>query len=346
MREVLVSTDFILGKAVGRFETHFAEYLGCRRAIGVGSGTEALILALRAAGLKPGDEVITAANTYIATVLAISQCGATPVLADARADDFNIDPEAVREALTERTRALVPVHLCGQPARMDELLGIAREHDLVVIEDACQAHGARYDGTRTGTMGDMGCFSFYPSKNLGGFGDGGMVVTNRTELADAAGLLRNYGQQTKNIHEIKGINSRLDSIQAAVLDVKLPHLDEWNTARRRAAGLYRELLRDLPVKMQEGEGNSENVYHLFVILTAERDGLMAYLRTHEIDSAVHYPTPIHLQPAYADLGRGAGSYPVAEKLAASCLSLPMYPEISDAQVRRVCRVISDYFEGV
>ena len=331
VREVCERGDFILGDALERFEAEFAAYIGTTHAIGVGNGGDAIELALRAAGVGPGDEVITAANTFIATVLAILAVGARPVLVDADLERYTIDPAALPSAVTSRTRAIVPVHLFGQPADVDAVLAFARRHHLAVIEDAAQAHGARYNSRRIGGFGDAAAFSFYPSKNLGAYGDGGMVVTNDDRIAEKLRLLRNYGQRAKYDHSMAGTNSRLDTMQAAILRVKLRHLDEWNAARRRHAADYADRLSARVQTPSEAAG-VEHVYHLYVIEIEERDRVQQSLRAKQIATGIHYPVPVHLQAACADLGYRAGDFPVTERAAKRMLSLPMYAELSDAQI--------------
>lgn len=330
--------DFILGQAVARFESDFARYCGVKHALGVSNGTDALRLALEACGVRAGDEVITPANTYIATVEAILDLNAVPVLADVSARTYNLDVDAVAAAITPRTRAIVPVHLYGQPADMDPLLDLARSHGLRVVEDACQAHGARYKGKRAGSMGDLGCFSFYPSKNLGAYGDGGMIVTNNDDYASHITMTRNHGQREKYQHVVKGSNSRLDTLQAAVLGVKLGRLDEWNASRRRAAGVYRQRLAEIGIEAPVESAETEHVYHLFVITVDRRDELQRYLSERGIETGIHYPIPIHHQGVYQALGRD-GRYPVVEQLASRILSLPMFAELSDDDVTAVVNTI-------
>lgn len=340
IRRVVTDADFILGLDVELLEQEFAQFSGADYAVGVDSGTSALELALRAHGIGEGDEVITVSHTFIATVSAISSTGARPVLVDIDQDTYNIDPARIESAITPRTRAIVPVHLYGQPADMDSILAIARKHNLVVIEDACQAHGAIYKGKRTGSIGDSGCFSFYPGKNLGAYGDAGMVVTSERQVAERLKLLRNYGQPQKYLHTTMGYNRRLDTLQAAVLRVKLPHLDEWNSARRRAARLYGELLKDVDaITMPYTAEESSHVYHLFVVRHPRRDDLLNYLRERGVSASLHYPTPVHLQQCYADLKLGPGSLPVTESLAARVISLPMFAEITDEQIEYVCEQV-------
>jgi dTDP-4-amino-4,6-dideoxygalactose transaminase len=330
---VLERSDFVLGDAVKSFEEAFAQYCESNYAIGVDSGYSALELILRAYGIGPDDEVITAANTFIATVLPISNCGATPVLVDMDPVTYNLDPTLLENAITPATRAIIAVHLYGQPADMDAILAIARRHGLKVIEDACQAHGARYKGRRTGGLGDAAAFSFYPSKNLGAYGDGGMVVTNDAAIADQIRLLRNLGQPTKYQHTIKGYNRRLDTMQAAILCVKLPILDKENASRRQAAVQYDRLLDDLPMHVPTTAYETEHVYHLYVIRSANRVALQAHLDEAGIATGIHYPIPIHLQPAYKELGYTTGDFPVTEHYAKQILSLPMYPGIAPEAIQ-------------
>lgn len=337
--EVMGNSDFILGKEVDLFEQEFATFCGARYGVGVGSGTDALHLALLATGIRPGDEVITAANTFIATALAISYAGATPVLVDIDADTYNINTAKIQSAITEKTRAIVPVHLYGQPADMDSILEIARKNNLIVIEDACQAHGAEYKGKRVGGIGDAGCFSFFPSKNLGAYGDGGMVITNNEEIAGKVRMLRNYGSVKKYYHELKGFNSRLDTIQAAILRVKLKMLGQWIELRRRHAFKYNELLEDTIVITPREADHVRHVYHLYVVRIAERDKLLADLRSEGISTVIHYPVPIHLQDAYENLGYKKGSFPITEQYADEILSLPMYPELKEEHIKTVAEAI-------
>jgi dTDP-4-amino-4,6-dideoxygalactose transaminase len=336
IRRVLDDGSFILGAELSRFEEEFGAYCGRRAAVGVGSGLDALALALEAAGIGPGDEVITAANTYIATVLAISRVGASPVLVDCRQDDFNIDPAALDAAVTRRTRAVIAVHLYGRLADMGPILDITRRHGLFVLEDAAQAHGAVRGGRRAGAFGDAAAFSFYPSKNLGACGDGGIVVTDDEALAERIRRLRNYGQRTKNDHEVRGGNSRLDTLQAAILRVKLRGLDGRNEARRIAADRYRQRLSGLPLVLPAPPpGRESHVYHLYVVRVVDRDRIQRRLGEAGVETAVHYPRPVHLQEAYRDLALASGSFPVAERLAGEILSLPMFPTLSAEAVDRV-----------
>jgi dTDP-4-amino-4,6-dideoxygalactose transaminase len=341
MDGVMSEAQFILGEDVTRFEEEFAAFCGAKYCVGVASGLDALQLALRAVGVGPGDEVVTAANTFIASALAVTHTGATPVLADVREDDFNLDPEAVERAITPRTKAILPVHLYGQPARMDEIRDIARRHGLKVVEDACQAHGARYGAARAGAMGDAGCFSFYPGKNLGGYGDGGAVVTDDPKVAERLRLDRNYGSRIKYVHDSAGFNSRLDTLQAAVLRIKLRRLDGWNAHRRALAALYRELLADADVLLPAEMRGVEHVYHLFVIRHPERDRLLADLHARGIGAGVHYPIPIHEQAPYAGIRTVPDDAPVSTMLARQILSLPLYPEMTEAQVAEVADAVRE-----
>jgi dTDP-4-amino-4,6-dideoxygalactose transaminase len=339
---VISRADFILGEEVEAFEAEFARYCGVRFAVGLDNGTSALELALRAYGVGPGDEVITAANTYIATAFAITSAGALPVFVDMDPDTYTMDVALLEEAITDRTRAIIPVHLYGHPADMDAIMDIARRHDLVVVEDACQAHGAKYKGRRVGSLGHAAAFSFYPAKNLGAYGDAGMLVTN-DERADAAvRMLRNHGQCTKYYHLLEGYNHRLDTIQAAVLRVKLRHLDAWNAARREHAQKYNQLLgHDWVLTPTEAE-YAEPVYHLYVICAPHRDELQAYLHSQGIQTGIHYPIPIHKQPAYAHLAYDKQHYPIAEQRATQILSLPMYPELRVDAIGYVVEAIRDF----
>jgi dTDP-4-amino-4,6-dideoxygalactose transaminase len=326
--------DYILGEAVARFEQEFADYCSVAHAVGVDSGTSALELALRANGIGPGDEVITAANTFVGTAFAISHCGAQPVLVDIDRVTYTLDPEQVSAAVTHRTRAIVPVHLYGQPADMDAIDRVASRHGLAVIEDACQAHGALDSGRRAGSFGDAAAFSFYPAKNLGAQGDAGMVVTNDDEIAQRLRLLRNYGEVHKYRSELVGYNRRIDTLQAAMLRVKLPHLDRWNATRRGHAAAYDVALSGLPLARPSVRTGVDHVWHLYVVRVADRDRVRDALAARGIGTGIHYPVPIHLQPAYHSLGYGRGEFPVTEAYAGEILSLPMYPELdTDAPAR-------------
>ena len=341
---VLRHGQFILGPEVTAFEEAWAAYCGTRFTIGVGSGTDALQLILRALGIGAGDEVITVTNTFIATAEAISYVGARPVLVDCTLDDYLIDPNAVDAAITSRTRAIIPVHLYGQPANMDALRAIAGRRGLAVIEDAAQAHGATLaDGRCCGELGIAAGFSFYPGKNLGAFGDGGAVTTNDEAIARQLRLLRNWGSVVKYHHEVQGYNSRLDTLQAAVLGVKLRHLAAWTAQRRGVVAWYREALADIPglVLPAEAPWTGQHVYHLFVVRLLEhsRAEILRELTARGIQALVHYPIPIHRQKAYSDLGYAEGAFPSAEKAAASVISLPLFPEMKRAQVEAVAAAV-------
>jgi dTDP-4-amino-4,6-dideoxygalactose transaminase len=335
----LRATDYILGRELDRFEEEFAAFCGTRHAIGVDSGTSALELSLRACEVGPGDEVITAANTFIATALAISYTGATPVLVEVNPDTFTIDIARLAEAITSRTKAIIPVHLYGQPADMDPILELANKYRLRVIEDACQAHGARYKGRPVGSLGDAAAFSFYPTKNLGACGDGGIVVTDDEHLADAIRMLRNYGQCEKYQHVVPGFNRRLDTLQASLLRVKLRYLDGWNAARRKHAAMYNRLLAGSAVAIPAEADYAQAVWHLYVIRCADRASLKAGLARHGIATSIHYPIPVHLQPAYRQLGYTRGDFPLTEQLADDVLSLPMYAELTPELIERVATTV-------
>jgi dTDP-4-amino-4,6-dideoxygalactose transaminase len=341
---VLGRCDFILGSAVGDFETAFASFVGVGFGIGVSSGLDALRLMLQALGIGGGDEVILPANTYIATALAVSAAGATPVLVDCDPATYNIDPDKIAGAVTQRSKAIMPVHFTGQAADMDPVLAIARRHDLHVLEDAAQAHGTKYKGRPCGSLGTAAGFSFYPGKNLGAYGDGGLVATNDAELARRLRRLRNYGQEEKYQHQEKGLNARLDTLQAAVLNVKLRHLAEWNAARNAHARHYRQVLAGTgDIHFQTTAPFSTHVYHLLIIETNRRDALQRHLAGAGIQTGIHYPIPIHLQPAYSELGYRQGDFPHAEGLASRMLSLPMYPELTETQIERVTDAIKGFY---
>jgi dTDP-4-amino-4,6-dideoxygalactose transaminase len=326
---VIDRCDFILGEELALFEREFAAYCGVSHALGVANGTDALHLACRAVNLGPGDEVIVPAMTFVATALGVSLTGARPVFVDVRAEDALIDPRRIEAAITLRTRAIIPVHLYGQCADMETISAIAAKHSLLVIEDAAQAHGASYAGKRAGALGDIGCFSFYPGKNLGAYGDGGLVTTSRSDLAERIGLLRNCGSRIKYHHCEIGLNSRLDTLQAAVLRVKLPHLDAWNEARRRAAAYYDRALASLP-EVARTRHVSGSVHHLYVIRLGGRDAVLQRLNAQGIGAGIHYPFALHELEAYTFLGYRPGDFPVAEDWAQRCLSLPLYPELTPA----------------
>ena len=328
---VVERCDFILGEEVPLFESEFGEYCGVPYAIGVASGTDALHLACRALDIGAGDEVIVPAVTFASTAFAVSLTGARPVIVDVRENDALIDPQKIECAVTSRTKTVIPVHLYGQCADMAAVCAIAREHSLAVIEDAAQAHGAVYAGKRAGSLGDIGCFSFYPGKNLGAYGDGGLVTTARRDIADRVQLLRNCGSRTKYHHEKVGLNSRLDTVQAAILRAKLTHLEEWNAARRRVAAHYDEALRGIS-EVNCTRHTPGSVHHLYVIRLAGRENVLQALNDRGIGAGIHYPFALHELEAYASLGYRAGAFPIAENWARQCLSLPIYPEITAAQV--------------
>ncbi|MBI4263015.1 MAG: DegT/DnrJ/EryC1/StrS family aminotransferase [Acidobacteria bacterium] len=330
---------YVLGPFVEQFEADLARYCGVRHAVATNSGTSALHLSLLAAGVGAGDEVITVPFTFVATVSAVLYVGARPVFVDIEPDYHCLDVTKVEAALTPRTRAIVPVHLYGQTIDMEPLLEIARRHRLVVIEDACQAHGAEDRGRRAGSMGDIGCFSFYPAKNLGAFGEGGAAVTDNPQCAETMRLLRSWGEKTRYEHTLKGFNYRMDAIQGAVLGVKLRHLNAWTDARRRHAATYRRLLADTPARAPMERPGSRHVYTVYAVRLAQRDVWRARLREAQIETGVHYPIPVHLQPAYRDLGYAEGDFPVSEAAAREVLSLPLFPEMTDGQIEEVARAL-------
>jgi dTDP-4-amino-4,6-dideoxygalactose transaminase len=344
---VMEKSYFILGANVAEFEREFAAYCGTKYAVGVGNGTDAIHLACRALGIGQGDEVLTTPHTATFTALGISMTGAVPSFADVEPDTGNIDPAKIEAAITPRTKAIMPVHLYGQVADMDPILDIGRRHGIPVIEDAAQAHGATYKGKRAGSMGLLSCFSFYPTKNLGAYGDGGAVTTDDEGLAQTLRELRNGGQRERYNHVRVGVCSRLDEMQAAILRVKLPHLDEWDAARRRNAERYDRLIEEaeIPVRAMVRRDYGMSAMHLYVVRVAEgdRDALIAHLKAQGVDAQIHYPVPVHLAPAYAFLGLGPGSFPVAETLAKEIITLPMYPELSDEQARTVVGALAGYY---
>jgi dTDP-4-amino-4,6-dideoxygalactose transaminase len=337
---VLESCQFVLGPEIAAFENEFAAYCATTDCIAVNSGTSALHLALLAAGVGPGDEVITVPFTFVASVATILYTGAKPVLVDIEPRTFNMNPAAIQAAISPRTKAIMPVHLYGHPADMDFIMDVARKLGLIVIEDAAQAHGARYKGRPVGSIGDIACFSFYPAKNLGAYGEGGAVTTSNPAYAEKIRSLRDWGQDRKYHHVLHGYNYRLEAIQGAILRVKLRHLETWTEARRRIVEKYGDLLADadvvLPVEMEW----ARHVYHLFTVRSKNRDATQAALLNQGIQTGVHYATPVHLQPAYQDLGYGLGSLPESEKAAKEVLSLPMYPELTDAQLETVAEALT------
>lgn len=344
IERVIANASFILGHEVSQFENAFATFCEAQYCIGTSSGTSALHLAMLACGIGPGDEVITSPFTFTATAEAIWMAGARPVFVDIDPVSYNLDPAQIEGAITPRTRAILPVHLYGQPADLDSILEIARRHDLWVIEDAAQAHGARYKGRHVGAIGDVGIFSFYPGKNLGAYGDGGAFVTNDKQLADKVRLLRNHGRKTKYEHLELGYGYRLDALQAAILSTKLRHLETWTEARRAHARLYNELLTGCGVVTPYEAPYARHVYHLYVVRTPRRDDLLAYLTAKGIDAGVHYPIPLHRQPAYLKQGYGDGILPIAEQVATEVLSLPMYPELIEDQITCVVDAVRDFLE--
>ena len=340
---VLESSQFVLGKEVAAFETEFAAYCGAEHAIGVNSGTSALHLALLAASVGPGDEVITVPFTFVASVATICYTGARPVFVDIDAKTCNMDVTQVRAAVTPRTKAILPVHLYGQAANMDPLLDLARKSNLLVIEDAAQAHGAEYKGRRVGGIGDIGCFSFYPTKNLSAFGEAGAVVTNNPAHAQRIRLLRDWGAATKYEHILKGYNYRMEGLQGAILRVKLRHLDGWIEARRAHAAEYARLLATAGLQLPGEMPYARHAYNTYTVRSQHRDQLQADLQAAGVQTAVHYPIPVHLQPAYADLGYARGAFPVAEQAAGEVLSLPMYPELTGQQIAAVAEACAAVF---
>jgi dTDP-4-amino-4,6-dideoxygalactose transaminase len=345
--EVLNNTAFILGTTVEQFEKEFAAFIGARYAVGVASGTDALHLALRSAGISQGDEVITVTNTFYATTAAIELAGARPVLIDCDPSTYLMDLSAVESAITSKTKAILPVHLYGQAVNMDKIVEIANKHNLIVIEDACQAHGVKFKERGAGTFGLAGAFSFYPGKNLGAFGDGGAVATNDPEIYEKLLALRNYGSTQKYHHPTFGTNSRLDGIQAAILRVKLPFLDEWNQARFQAAERYIKNLNGCPgIVLPARAADSTHIYHLFVLqVNQDRDEVLKKLAEQDIQAGIHYPIPLHLQQAYQYLGYKEGDFPVAETSSQKIISLPMFPEITNDQVDFVCDCLKKIMAG-
>jgi dTDP-4-amino-4,6-dideoxygalactose transaminase len=334
---VLENGEFALGSEVTAFEEEFAAYCGVRHAIGVNSGTSALHLALLATGIGPGDEVITVPFTFVATIAAICYAGARPVFVDIDPQSYTLNVNQIEKAISVRTKAILPVHLYGQPADMDPIMDIARRHSLVVIEDAAQAHSAEYKGRRVGGIGHLGCFSFYPAKNLGAYGEGGAVTTNNLEYAKAIKMLRDWGQEKKYYHSIRGFNARMDGLQGAILRVKIRHLDSWTEARRSNAILYNQWLSDSEVITPGEMLYTRHVYHLYVVRTQQRDTLQETLSRHRIQTGIHYPIPVHLQEAYADLGYKRGDFHTSEHVASEVISLPIFAELTEEEVARVAQ---------
>jgi len=340
LARVLESGQFVLGAEVADFEREFAAYCGVSHCIALNSGTSALHLALLAAGVGPGDEVITVPFTFVASVAAIAYTGAQPVLVDIDARSFTIDPAAIETAISPRTKAILPVHLYGHPADMDPLMEVARRHSLVVIEDAAQAHGAKYKGRPVGSIGDLACFSFYPSKNLGAYGEGGAVTTGNAEFASTIRMLRDWGQDGKYHHVLRGFNYRMEGLQGAILRVKLRHLERWTEARRTIVGKYNQLLKGSKVERPTEMPWARHVYHVYTLRTNNRDVLQATLQKEGIQTGIHYRVPVHLQPAYADLGYTQHAFPQSEKAADEVLSLPLYPEMTDDQIQTVSQALT------
>ncbi len=355
INRVLDNTAFILGEEVIKFEEEFARYCGTKYGIGTSSGTSALHLALLALGIEEGDEVITTPYTFTATVETIIHCGAKPVFIDINPRNYNIDVKKIEAKITKKTKAIIPVHLYGQPVDLDPILKLAQKYNLKVIEDAAQAHGAEYNGAlrlprfclttdkgrRVGSMGDVGCFSFYPGKNLGAYGDGGMVVTNDEEIDNKIKCLRDHGRREKYEHQMIGYNYRLDGLQAAILRVKLKYLDEWNEKRRKNTSIYNELLKDLDVVTPYEEEYARHVYHLYVVRIKERDKVYKFLQEKDIACGIHYPLPLHLQRAYHHLEYKEGDFPVAEECAKEVISLPIYPELKKDQIKYVAETLKE-----
>jgi dTDP-4-amino-4,6-dideoxygalactose transaminase len=337
---VLETGQYILGEEVSRFESEFAAYVGAEHAIALNTGTSALHLALLAAGIGPGDEVITTPFTFVATVAAIRYTGATPVFVDIDLTSLTLDPAKVEAAITTRTKAILPVHLYGQAADLDPLLAVARRHGLTLIEDACQAHGTEYKGRRVGAIGDLGAFSFYPGKNLGAYGEGGMAVTNDAGHARQIRMLRDWGQEKKYHHVLRGYNYRMDGLQGAILRVKLRHLPEWTDARRRHADAYNALLAGTGLVTPAEMDYSRHVYHVYAVRTPDRESLQPALQNAGVQTGIHYPVPVHLQEAHADLGYREGQFPNAEIAAREVLSLPMFPEMTASQIEHVAAAVT------
>lgn len=345
IKKITQKGDFILGEEVERFEEEFAKYCEANYCVGVASGTDAILLALRALDIGKGDEVIVQANTFISSVVPIIYVGAVPILVDINKDTYNIDISGIEKKISKKTKAILPVHLFGQMAEMDKIYKIAREHKLFVIEDAAQAHGSTFKDKKAGNFSDIACFSFYPGKNLGAYGDGGAIVTNNKSIAEKIRILRDIGQKKKYIHTEKGYNSRLDTIQAAVLRIKLLHLDKWNKQRRSIATQYDKLLSGLPVSLPKEIRGSISNYHLYVVRVSKRDKLLKYLHRKKIFAGIHYPIPIHLHKALSDLPYKKGDFPVTEKYASQILSLPIFPGMSKNEVGIITEAIKSFYEN-
>ncbi len=339
IKEVIENSSFILGKELEKFENDFASFCNVKFAIGTSSGTTALHLALFTLGLGKNDEVITVPNTFIATSEAISHCSANVKFVDVNERSYTIDVQKIENAINKRTKAIIPVHLYGQSADMDPILEISKRYNLKVIEDAAQAHNGEYKNRRVGSLGDIACFSFFPSKNLGAYGDAGMIVTNDGEIAEKVRLLRNHGRKEKDLHIVEGYNYRMDTLQAVILSVKLKYLDDWTDKRRNNAQLYNELLSNSDVIIPEEMSYARHVYHIYAIRTKRRKELIEKLKKNDISTGIHYPIPLHLQPAYKYLGYKRGDFPITEKISEEILSLPIYPELTDEQITFISELI-------
>jgi len=342
IQRVLNKCNFIMGDEVKEFEEELASFCSAKYAVGVSSGTDALLLALKAINIQPGDGVITVPNTFIATTEAITMAGGKIKFVDIDEETFNIDTNKIESAITNKTRAILPVHLYGQPANMDPIIDVAKKYNLKVIEDAAQAHGAEYKNKRVGALGDIGIFSFYPGKNLGAYGDAGAVVTNDPDISNKIAMLRNHGRTKKYEHEYEGYNCRLDTLQAAILRVKLKYINSWNEARRNHASSYRKLLQNTDIILPTEQKDNKHIYHIFAVRTADRDNLLNKLKNEGIGAGIHYPIPLHLQPAYRYLGYKAGDFPITEKCAREKISLPMYPELDEVKIKRIAEAISKF----
>jgi len=341
IQKTLENSSFVLGPEVENLEKEFASFCGAKYAIAVNSGTAALHLSLLALGIKPGDEVITVPNTFIATAEAISHCGATPVFCDINEETYNIDENLIEGKITNKTRAIIPVHLYGNPCNMDKINEIAKKYNLSVIEDACQAHGAEYNGKKVGSLSDISAFSFYPGKNLGAYGEGGIIVTSNAELAEKCRLYRAHGENPKNTHNVIGYNYRLEGLQGAILRVKLKHLEEWNEKRRKNAEIYTKFLNGIVITPKIREYH-KSVFHVYAIRHKNRDKLREFLQMKGICTGIHYEKPIHIQNAYSFLNHKISDFPIAEKVTSEILSLPMYPEMTEAQIEYVCNSIKEF----
>lgn len=344
VERVLESGTYILGPEVKAFEAEVAEYVGVKYAVGVANGTDALLLALDAMGVGPGDEVITSPFTFFATAETVSRLGATPVFVDIDPKTYNIDVEQVKAKINEKTKAIIPVHIFGQPAEMDQLRELADAHGLYILEDAAQAMGSDFKGRKIGAWGDAATYSFFPTKNLGGYGDGGMVVTNNEELANKIRILRVHGSNPKYYHSMLGYNSRLDALQAAALRIKLRHLDDWNNARRKNAALYSELLKDTPLVTPYAAENRKHIYHLYIVQSEHREELIKYLGENGITAGIYYPVPLHRQEVYKDLGYEEGSLPYSESIANRIFALPLYPELSSETIHYIAETIKNFYK--